>query len=97
MPNVHKNTTGLQCYNKHILLYKVLFYTVVAAEEKCTKQTLNILPIQTEKSPFSVGSKHPKLALPGIPTWSQSMLFPKHQSPNRYKEDVSSEKQRKTE
>lgn len=28
------------------------YCTVFAAEEKCTKQTLNILTIQTEKSPF---------------------------------------------
>lgn len=56
MSKVHKNTTGPHRYNKHILLYKVLFYTVFAAEEKCTKQTLNILPIQTEKAPFLWGA-----------------------------------------
>lgn len=39
-------------------------------------------------------NKHPKLALPGILTWLQSMLFPKHQSPTRYKVDVNSEKQK---
>lgn len=61
------------------------YCTALAAEEKCTKQTLNILTIQTEKSPFPCDFffffyKHPKLALPDIPTKLQTMLFLKSNS-----------------